>query len=140
MPLYATVSDVMDAYEGHISEAQIPWVNGLIERAERLLLARVRSIPTRVTAGTLERVAVADAVVAAVLRVVRNPGGMQSETEGSYLYSVQRDVAGGKLYFTGDDLALVQAGSVGYVPRSVTVTLPDHRIPGGRFLPTGECL
>ena len=136
MELYASVSDVRDDYEATIPPEREDWVQNLIDRAERLLLARVRSIPARVAAGTLDSAAVVDAVVAAVLRVVRNPSGMQSETEGSYLYSVQRDVAGGKLFFTGDDLALVQAGTIGYAPRSVTVTLPDHRIPQGR-VPSG---
>jgi hypothetical protein len=117
---YVTLSDVEAAYEGSFPtdpDAQL-WLQSLIDRAERMLVAQVKSIPTRLAAGTLAVENVQDAIITAVLRVVRNPEGLQSETEGNYLYSVSRDVAGGKLYFTADDLLLVRSvrkGSAGTI-------------------------
>lgn len=131
MGTYATFSDVQDAYESTIPDAQIPWVNNLIDRAERLLFARVPGLAARIAAGTQDLTAVADAISAAVLRVVRNPAGFASETEANYAYTVDRTVAGGKLFFTGDDLALVRAVAPGgygrqfHSPITRTSTLGD---------------
>lgn len=111
MAVYAALSDVQDAYESTIPAERNAWVQNLIERASRLLDARVPSLAGRLAAQTQDAFAVKDAIVAAVLRVFRNPEGVGSETEGNYLYSLNRDVAAGKLYFTGDDLALVGGSS-----------------------------
>lgn len=105
------------------------WVQSLIDRAERLLISRRRSIPGRVASGALDVDNVRDAVSNAVLRVARNPEGFERESEGTYSYGQHRDVAAGKLYFTGDDYALVDQGATGVGFGSIRVGIPAHRRP-----------
>lgn len=118
----AAYEDLDVAYEGDLDPQRRPYYDALLARAQRLLVARRPGLLDHVGAGRVAKDNVVDAIVTACLRVVRNPGGMQSETEGSYLYSVQRDVAGGKLYFTGDDLALLDpAPAAGRTSRPGTI-------------------
>lgn len=125
--MWATVSDVNNAYEGDISTEQTDWVQALIDRAERRLLSKVRSIPSRVESGKLEQADVVDVVVSAVLRVFRNPEGASMEMEGNYSIQLRADVAGGSLFFTADELAQVRGGSsVGY-PGAIQSRVPGYR-------------
>lgn len=103
----AQYEDLDVAYEASLDPMRRPYYDALIARASRLLVSRRPGLRQQIIDGRVDAENATDAVVNACLRVVRNPEGVQSENEGSYLYSLQRDVAGGKLYFTGDDLALI---------------------------------
>lgn len=135
MGTYAVFEDVAGAYESVLPEGKRAWIENLIGKAERLLLKRVPSLAARIAAGTQDVQSVIDAVVAAVLRVVRNPTGFASETEANYAYTVDRTVAGGKLFYTGDDLVLVQAMTAGgygrlfHSPITRTSTLGSANLP-----------
>ncbi|GAB2698396.1 Gp19/Gp15/Gp42 family protein [Thalassiella azotivora] len=132
MSTYVQPQDVRDAYESDMDQRfTTTWLAKQIDRAERLLTSRRPALASWVDAGTVDVENVKDAVVNAVLRVVRNPEGLQSESEGNYSYSTNRDVAGGKLYFTGDDLALVTPTSPP-AAGMVTIGMPDYRLPGRR--------
>jgi hypothetical protein len=130
---YTDVEYVRASAEGSMKEspdlADEVWVQLKIDQAERLLIARRRSIPARVDAGTLALDNVRDAVANAVLRVARNPEGFEREQEGEYGYGQHRDVAAGKLFFTGDDYALVDPASGGFAFGSVRIGIPAHRRP-----------
>jgi hypothetical protein len=59
----------------------------------------------------------------AVLRVMRNPGGLASEGEGGYNYSTRPAVASGNLWFTADDLATLTGLTTLTLPSTIGVGL-----------------
>lgn len=105
-----TLDKVTASYEKTIPEQQISWVNQKIDEAVRELLSIVPDIPARIAAGKLSVELVTDKVVAAVLRVVRNPEGMDQESEGDYSYRLRPTVASGDIWYPNKDL--IQLGWV----------------------------
>lgn len=128
---WTTFEDVEARYEKPLDADRRPWVEQVIADAERRLVSKRPNLTANLAAGKVDEEAVRIAVVQAVLRVIRNPEGYQSETEGNYVYTVAKDVAGGKLYFEADDLALVTPRSnVGAsIMPSVPITIPAYRVP-----------
>lgn len=92
------------SYEGTILAQKTEWVNQKIDEAVRELLSFLPDIPTRIALGTLDPELVTDKVVAAVLRVVRNPTGIEQEAEGDYSYRMRNTVASGDIWYQEKDL------------------------------------
>jgi hypothetical protein len=105
-----TIDKVTASYEGVIADQQTAWVNQKIDEAVRELLSIIPDIPTRIAAGKLSVELVTDKVVAAVLRVVRNPTGYDQESEGDYSYKLRPTVASGDIWYPSKDL--IQLGWV----------------------------
>lgn len=107
---YGTVDDLQEGYQTLTVEERLV-AGTLLGRAERLILAQVPSVPTRVAAGTLDVQLVADVEVAIVERVMRNPDGRRSEskTGDDYTHSWTLDnaVSTGGLYLTADERELL---------------------------------
>lgn len=99
-----TIEAVRASYDKTIAEQQVTWVNEKIDEAVRELLSIIPDIPTRIDAGTLDAKLVSDKVVAAVLRVVRNPSGIDQENEGDYGYRLNKLVASGDIWYPEKDL------------------------------------
>jgi hypothetical protein len=129
--MWTTFEDVNARYEKPLGDDRRAWVEQVIADAERRLVSKRPNLPSNITAGKVDTADVRVAVVNAVLRVIRNPEGYQSETEGNYVYTIAKDVAGGKLYFEADDLALVTPSWVpgATVMSSVPIGMPAHRVP-----------
>lgn len=108
--LAITINDVTDSYEGSIEVEKVAWVEQKIDEAVRELLSYVPTIPARIDAGTLDSSLVTDKVVAAVLRVVRNPMGIIQEDEGDYGLKLSNTVASGDIWYQEKDL--IQLGWV----------------------------
>ena len=87
-------------YEGTLPSSA--WVDEKIAEAERLLAAELPGIEQVVGYDDL----IADVVAAAVLRVVRRPGGVKAENSGPNGYSVDTNVEGGGLRYLVSELAL----------------------------------
>lgn len=99
-------TDLEASYEGELDLDNLDeWYQEKIDEAVRLLLRKIPTIQSRIAAGTLDPLFVRDKVVGAVLRVLRDPEGMQSETEGNYSYKRNPIVASGNIWFTKDELA-----------------------------------
>lgn len=124
--MYATWEDVEEAYERTIPEEQRDYVTAIIERAERRLVGKVRSIPRRLLAGDLDKQDVVDLVVTATLRIIRNPEGASLEVEGNYTIQVRADVAGGALFYTDDELLQVRPLRTG-TPGTIWSRVPAYR-------------
>jgi len=108
--LNITLEAVKESYEAVIPANKYEWVNNKIDEAVRELLNVIPDIPTRIAAGSLHAGLVSDKVVAAVLRVVRNPTGFDQESEGEYSYKLRPTVASGDIWYPTKDL--VQLGWV----------------------------
>jgi len=131
--LGVTLNDVEDSYEADISEARAPWVENKIDEAVRKLVHMIPDLPDRVTSGAIDPELVTDYVVKAVLRVVRNPQGLETEAEGDYSYKLRTLMASGDIWFPDADLY-----DLGFVnaqksatPRTVRVSSPF--LSGGLF-------
>lgn len=92
----ATSADVETSLLRPLSEQEKLFVPGLLERAERILSARMPDLGQRATVEEF-RATVVDVEAEAVARVVRNPEGITSESEGLYSFSRNAKVASGVL-------------------------------------------
>lgn len=99
-----TIEQVRASYEGNIPDDDSVWVSGKIDEAVRELLALIPTLQDRVDSGVVNRDFVADKVVAAVLRVVRNPKGIIDEGEGDYSIRLDKLVASGDIWYPEKDL------------------------------------
>lgn len=118
--LDVSFEQVTASYEGTIPVQKAEWVNQKIDEAVRELLSIIPDIPARIDEGTLDPYLVADKVVAAVLRVVRNPTGVEQESEGDYSYRMRNTVASGDIWYQEKELtALGWVAPKTYRPRTV---------------------
>lgn len=70
----------------------------------------------RLTANLYKRM-----IANAVLRVLRNPEGYTSESEGGYSYGLQGTVASGYLWFTADEIATLTGADATLAPTTISV-------------------
>lgn len=109
--IYATVEDVRGASDRPIPDSRVPYVQGRLDAAHRLLRSKAPGLDARVDSGLLDPDLVKDVIVEMVLRVLRNPSGFRSETDGDYSYSRDIQVASGRLMVTDDELEMLGFGS-----------------------------
>ena len=117
--LGVTLERVKNAFEQDIDPADEAWVEDRIDTAARLLIRKVPALVARIVAGELDADFVKDKVVACVLRVLRNPEGLESEQEGNYDYKFRNLVASGDLWYTRDELNDLAAPDRKDQPRTV---------------------
>lgn len=117
LAVYADVDDVRGASDRPIPDSRVPYVQGRLNAAHRLLRSKAPALDARVDSGALDPALVKDVIVEMVLRVLRNPGGYRSETDGDYSYSRDTQVASGRLTVTDDDLE-----TLGFAPGSTYST------------------
>ena len=105
-------TDLEASYEGELDLDNLDeWYQEKVDEAVRLLIRKVPSVVSRMasynptTGAGLDPAFVKDKVIGAVLRVLRDPEGIQSETEGNYSYKRNPIVASGNIWYTKDELA-----------------------------------
>jgi hypothetical protein len=81
------------------------------------------AINARLASGKLTANLYKRTISDAVLRVMRNPGGLASEGELGYNYTTRAAVASGNLWFTADDLATLTGLSALALPSTIGVSL-----------------
>jgi len=98
-----------------LAEAEIRYLSDLLDRAERLLLARIPDLLERVAQGRPPLQLVADVEAEMVARVLRAPdnGIMRQEAEGNYSYSLNLQVASGLLDVLGKEWEALGLGAWG---------------------------
>lgn len=116
---YVDTRTVLTGFDGTIDQndpAQLQRVEDTIVEAELVLERRLGDL-TAWAAGDptgLRERALRQVVKRVVRRVLRNPDGMTSETEGDYSYRLDPRVASGSVWVTDDDWTLL-----GVAPRRV---------------------
>lgn len=101
------VSDVVKRYlEGDLlseftSDQVQTQITDAVDWSDSRWLALING---RLASGALTANLYQRTIADAVLRVMRNPGGLASENEGGYGYSTRLAVASGNLWFTNDDV------------------------------------
>lgn len=104
---YASVTDVTTLWAKEPEPEVISLINRRLEQVERMILRRVPDLAAKIAAGTIDVADVVQIEADAVLRVVRDPEGYQSESDGNYSYTFDRSAAGGKLEVLDDEWTLL---------------------------------
>jgi hypothetical protein len=105
LPPLAAIGDVVGQF-GALTPAQEGLTGWLLRAASKMVRARFPNIDAQLAGGTLDRDVVALAVANMVLRVLRNPGGLRSETVGPFSRSWDTRVAAGLLVITDEEAAM----------------------------------
>lgn len=99
-----TFEMVQESYDKPIDLTRKPWVEKKIDEAVRELLSYIPNLMSRIENQLVDKDFVTDKVIGSVLRVVRNPEGIESETEGDYAYKLNKTVASGDIWYLERDL------------------------------------
>lgn len=106
-PPLAAVGDVAAQF-GSLTPAQETLAGWLLRAASQIVRSRFPKVDEQIAAGRLSADMVALAVTNMVLRVMRNPGGLRSETVGPFSRSYDTTTAAGLLVLTDTDSALLE--------------------------------
>lgn len=102
---YASAADVAALLARELTVEETALVNRRLEQVERMIKRRIPDLDTLVAGGDLDEDDVVDTEAEAVLRVVRNPDGIASETDGTYTYVRSRDSADNSLRILPEEWA-----------------------------------
>lgn len=122
MSTYAQVEHVEQAWTRPFGPREIPHVQAALDRAEREV-ARSVDVAARVTAGLTTAADVRDALVSIVVRLMRNPGGVRSQSSGPFSQVIDASVASGRLEITRAERRML-----GMAAGAVTVDVVDQTI------------
>jgi hypothetical protein len=121
---YAAASDVTVRWAREPSDQEIALINVRLEDVERMIRRRIPDLDDRVDV-TVSTEDVVQIEADAVLRLVRNPEGYLSESDGNYTYMLQNDLATGRLEILPDEwetLGLANSGLFILAPNAVRAT------------------
>lgn len=104
---YASAADVITLWAKEPEAEVIVLIERRLEQVERMIRRRVIDLDYRVTDSSIFEADLIDIEADSVLRLVRNPEGYISETDGSYTYQMQADLAAGKLEITDDEWTIL---------------------------------
>ncbi|MCV7224454.1 phage Gp19/Gp15/Gp42 family protein [Mycolicibacterium komossense] len=94
---YATAADVQAIAGRELSTEEIALATRRLAQVERMIVRRVPDLAGQTEAGEIDRQDVIDIEAEAVLRVLRNPEGIRSETDGTYGYQLSSEAADNRL-------------------------------------------
>lgn len=94
---YASVSDVTARWARTPSDEETSLIDVRLEDVERLIRRTITDLDDQVDASTIDIDDVVQVEADAVLRLVRNPEGYLSESDGDYTYMMRQDIATGRL-------------------------------------------
>jgi hypothetical protein len=126
-PLGYVSTDLVPKYEEELDFDNLDeWYQEKVDEAVRLLLRKGPNLIARMaaynpaTGAGIDPAFVKDKVMGSVMRVLRDPEGLKSETEGNYSYERNPIVASGNIWFTKEELADLGIGAaVSHIPRTV---------------------
>jgi hypothetical protein len=110
-PPLAVLGDISEQF-GSMTVAQQQLANALLRAASKLVRSRFPSIDQQIRDGKLDADVVALGVTNMVLRVLRNPGGLRSETIGPFSRTYDTTAAAGLLVITASEEAMFSPSGV----------------------------
>ncbi|MGV0906980.1 Gp19/Gp15/Gp42 family protein [Mycobacterium novum] len=131
---YASSADVAALLARELDAAEVALVDRRLEQVERMILRRIPDLADKVASGEIDQADVVDIEAEAVLRLVRNPDGLRSETDGTYTYQLTDEAADNRLRLTADEwqtLGIRTNKMFGIAPRLVTPAGPVPFYQGG---------
>lgn len=121
---YASPSDVAVRWARTPSAEESALIGVRLDDVERMIRRRIPDLTAKVTSGVIALADIKQVEADSVLRLVRNPEGYLSETDGSYTYMLQSDLATGKLMVSPEEWEMLG------VARSRIATLTPFFEPG----------
>jgi hypothetical protein len=118
---YANADDVVTLW----AKEPEPEVMVLIERRLEQVERRIPDLVLKVAASATFQADLIDIEADAVLRLVRNPEGYMSETDGAYTYQLQTDLSSGKLTILDDEWVTLGVNSV----KRMAIIVPNLVMP-----------
>lgn len=100
---FATASDVVTLWAKEPEPEVMVLIERRLEQVERMIRRRIPELDTFAAASTTFMADLVDIEADAVLRLVRNPEGYMSETDGTYTYQLQSDLSLGRLEILDDE-------------------------------------
>ncbi|MFC8182406.1 Gp19/Gp15/Gp42 family protein [Rhodococcus sp. NPDC057297] len=111
MGFFAVFEDVENSFEGTVPDSLRSYVETKIDEAETLLKTLVPGLRDIMVVTELQKANARRLICAAVLRVFRNPTGVQSQTSGPWSMTLSVDNATGSLGFTDEELSIFRSRS-----------------------------
>lgn len=100
---YATAADVVTLWAKEPETEVMVLIERRLEQVERMIKRRIPDLDLQVGLSATFLADLVDVEADAVLRLVRNPEGYISETDGAYTYQLQADLNTGKLQVLDDE-------------------------------------
>ena len=104
---YAQLSDVQDRLGRPLTDDEKTQAETLLDDVELEIRARIPDLDEKITAGDLDESVVIRVEASAVRRVIKNPDGYTSETDGDYTYQINYQLASGELEITDKEWGLL---------------------------------
>jgi hypothetical protein len=94
---YATATDVAVRWARTPTAEESALIEVRLADVERMILRKIPTLVAKVSAGTILLADLKQVESDAVLRLVRNPDGYLSESDGNYTYMLKSELASGRL-------------------------------------------
>jgi hypothetical protein len=104
---YATPADVAARLGRPLTPEETPLIQTRLNDVELIIRSRIPDLDQKIADGKLDREIVIMIECEAVLRLIRNPEGFMSETDGNYSYQISQSVASGRLDILPDEWGLL---------------------------------
>ncbi|QFG04593.1 head-to-tail adaptor [Mycobacterium phage Keziacharles14] len=100
---YAKSSDVVELWAKEPEPEVLALIDRRLDQVERMIKRRIPDLDVKVAASATFEADLIDIESDVVLRLVRNPEGYLSETDGAYTYQLQTDLSQGRLVILDDE-------------------------------------
>lgn len=100
---HATAADVAALMARELTTEESALASRKLAQVERMLLRRIPDLEDQISAGAVDAADVRDIEAEAVYRVVRNPDGVYSESDGTYTYTKSAAAADNTLRITAEE-------------------------------------
>ncbi|AEJ93317.1 head-tail adaptor Ad1 [Mycobacterium phage Zaka] len=122
---YASADDVVTLWAKEPEPEVMALIDRRLEQVERMIRRRIPNLDLKVDASATFQADLIDIESDAVLRLVRNPEGYLSETDGVYSYQLQADLSQGKLTILDDEWEILGVNSL----KRMAVIVPNIVLP-----------
>ncbi|AIK67735.1 head-to-tail adaptor [Mycobacterium phage Equemioh13] len=122
---YATANDVVTLWAKEPEPEVMALIGRRLEQVERMIKRRIPDLVVKAAASTTFKADLIDIEADAVLRLVRNPEGYLSETDGAYTYQLQSDLSQGKLTILDEEWETLGVNSI----KRMGVIVPNLVMP-----------
>jgi hypothetical protein len=122
--MYAATDDVELRWGRKATPEEDELITTRLGDVERMIRRRIPDLDARVAAGTINLDDLIQVQADVVLRLVRNPDGYVSETDGDYTYQLSQKAASGVLELTPEEWAIL-----GVVSNRLSILIPLPVMP-----------
>lgn len=110
---YATASDVAVRWARTPTVEETALIEVRLNDVDRMIRRRIPDLDDLIASGDVDVDSVVQVESEAVLRVIRNPEGFVSETDGNYTYQYSQNTSAGSLTILPEEWALLGVSAGG---------------------------